>query len=131
MAGFAMRMILGGSNTDVLFVEKERSWTFHWGGAGHVDTFLAPPGADETDEDWYLSFQPSARSAAVPQLLVIVVSAVAALLTGGTLDDDEYSFDRTDLDPEALLSQVLRAAPLEPEAAVHLLRTGRPQSTAS
>ncbi|NJP91931.1 hypothetical protein HCN51_21120 [Nonomuraea sp. FMUSA5-5] len=126
MAAFAMRTILGVPDGEIRFEERERSWRFHWGEGAHVATFFAPPTEFEVNGAWYLSFMPSARGMAVPYLLMIVVSASAALLTGGTLDDDNFPFSRTDLDPEILLAQVLREAPLPAEAAVHLLRTGQP-----
>ncbi|MFC5835439.1 hypothetical protein [Nonomuraea insulae] len=125
MAGFAMRTILGVTDVEVFFEEEGETWTFHWGSAGHVVTFFVPPGPREPGQLWYVVFQPSSRSAPVPHLLAIILSAVTALLTGGTLDDGDFPFERPKLDPEALLAQVLREAPLELETAIHLLRTGR------
>ncbi|TYB69896.1 hypothetical protein FXF51_07005 [Nonomuraea sp. PA05] len=125
VAGFAMRTILGVSNVEVIFEEGETDWTFHWGGAGHVIMFFTAPGEYGVDGPWYLNFNPGLRGRSVPELFMIVLAAVAALLSDGTLIDDNYPFQRADHTAEAMLAQVLRAAPLEVEPAIHLLVTGR------
>ncbi|UBU14154.1 hypothetical protein [Nonomuraea gerenzanensis] len=124
MTGFAMRSILDVSNVEVAFVDEDDLWRFHWGGAGQVAAFFLPSDRHEFAGQWYLSIEAGHGDEQVTELLMIVLSAVAALLTGGTLDDDNYPFERPDLTADALLSQALREAPLEPEAAVHLLVTG-------
>ncbi|MEV4069760.1 hypothetical protein ACGFJC_15835 [Nonomuraea fuscirosea] len=131
VAGFALRASLDVPDVELSLVEEDDVWRFRWGGAGQVVAFLTPPGRHEYAGHWYLTFEMAAGDEHVAELLMIVTSAVTALLTGGRLDTDNYVFEREDPAPEALLAQILRAAPLEPEAAVHLLRTGRPQSTAS
>ncbi|MEV0826510.1 hypothetical protein [Nonomuraea rubra] len=125
VAGFAMRTILGVSNVEVIFEEGETDWTFHWGGGGHVVMFFTAPGEYGIDGPWYLNFNPGLRGRPVPELFMIVLAAVAALLTDGTLNDDNYPFERPDPTAEALLGEVLRESPLEAESAVHLLVTGR------
>ncbi|SEH00443.1 hypothetical protein SAMN05444920_116178 [Nonomuraea solani] len=125
VAGFAMRTILDVSNVEISFVREDDAWRFHWGGAGQVVTFFVPPGRHEFAGHWYLSFAAGPGDERVAELLMIIMSAVTALLVGGTLDDDNSPFERPGLTPEALLAQVLRESPLEPEAAVHLLRAGR------
>ncbi|WP_188195457.1 hypothetical protein [Nonomuraea sp. SYSU D8015] len=127
--GFVMRTILGVSNIEVeLVVEEEDTWTFHWGGAGQAAAFLVPPRMHEFAGQWFASFQPGTRGEPVPAMLMIVLAACAALLTGGTILDEAHQFERTDLTPDAVLGPALRMSPLSPEAALHLLRTGRSEA---
>ncbi|MGR6912724.1 hypothetical protein ACU635_00520 [[Actinomadura] parvosata] len=125
VAGFVMRTILEVSNVEVTFVDEDDLWRFHWGGAGQVAAFFVPADRHEFAGHRYLSIEAGRGDEQVTELLMIILSAVAALLTGGTLDDDNYPFERADLTADALLSQVLREAPLEAGEAVRLLVTGR------
>ncbi|GAA2215234.1 hypothetical protein GCM10009850_107010 [Nonomuraea monospora] len=125
LAGFVMRALLAAPGTEVTVMEEGETWTFHYGDGARVITFLWPPGRHFAVK-WYLTFMPGSRGEPVPELLMIILSVTAGLLTDGTLNDDNYPCERTDLHPETMLAQVLKWAPLEPEAAVRLLSTGRP-----
>ncbi|MGW3351446.1 hypothetical protein ACWDA3_49800 [Nonomuraea rubra] len=119
VAGFVMRTVLDVTNIEIQLDDEGDRWSFHWGGAGKVVAYVMPPG-----EQWWVFFEPGTREP-VPKLLMIILAAVGAVLSDGTLDDDNYPFERVGFTPEALLSQVLRESPLGAESAVHLLVTGR------